>query len=412
MKELSALTGISERTIYYYIDDGVFVPEKRSEDYKGRKSYDYTENDVRQLKQIALLRKYDFTIKDIKLLKKEQINISDVLERNIEESTESIEEKSNNISAMKKALENNPSNLDELCEMLSNPTIEKMPAISDGKAVTVWSDIKLVLRALGILGLWIIMVWGMTKSSVALFLMFSAFYIVPLILDTVAFILEVSEKGGMVMLASRILRVVMAFIFIFSFGYSAVQSKTREADLKTKKLQASISADAFTGMPEDESTVYLKDYRELDSRSDDGCFSAVLLKDVYIFDEAFEMEMALSEGSTPKDLYLDIDVTYCDNVKLLQGMFKSMAKREMKKQLSYFNKLNWDTYETDDGYKCSTYYVRRHEDGNNDYYLIIVGNGQFLKAYIGVNMREIDFDVFEIDKYYLEILREMKKDRF
>lgn len=68
MKELTQATGLSDRTVRYYIDNEVFRPEKRSRNYAGRNNYDFTENDVKQLEQIAVLRKYGFSIKMIKEL--------------------------------------------------------------------------------------------------------------------------------------------------------------------------------------------------------------------------------------------------------------------------------------------------------------------------------------------------------
>ncbi|MBR0541180.1 MAG: MerR family transcriptional regulator [Clostridia bacterium] len=127
LKELASATDISERTIRYYISDGVFVPEKYSESYTGRKSYDYTENDVKRLKQIALLRKYDFSIKDIKDFFDGKAEVAEVLKANIEKARRNEETQKDNIAVMENALLENPQTIDELCEALSNPIAEKMP---------------------------------------------------------------------------------------------------------------------------------------------------------------------------------------------------------------------------------------------------------------------------------------------
>lgn len=127
LKELASATDISERTIRYYISDGVFVPEKFSESYTGRKSYDYTENDVKRLKQIALLRKYDFSIKDIKDFFDGRAEVAEVLKANIEKARRNEETQKDNIAVMENALLENPQTIDELCEALSNPIAEKMP---------------------------------------------------------------------------------------------------------------------------------------------------------------------------------------------------------------------------------------------------------------------------------------------
>ena len=127
LKELASATDISERTIRYYISDGVFVPEKFSESYTGRKSYDYTENDVKRLKQIALLRKYDFSIKDIKDFFDGKADITCALKENIKRSKENSKTQTENISVMESVLEYEPKTVNELCELLSNPVIEQAP---------------------------------------------------------------------------------------------------------------------------------------------------------------------------------------------------------------------------------------------------------------------------------------------
>ncbi len=127
MKQLSELTGISERTIRYYIADGIFIPEHYTENYTGRKSYDYSETDVKRLNQIALLRKYDFSIKDIKAFISGEADTDSVLSSHIQEVRKNTETQNENIKVMEKVLEKHPNGIDELCEMLSNPTVEQAP---------------------------------------------------------------------------------------------------------------------------------------------------------------------------------------------------------------------------------------------------------------------------------------------
>ena len=92
MKELSALTGISDRTIRYYIDDGLFIPERYTENYEGRKSYNFSENDVKRLKQIALLRKYGFSINEIKELTKGASDLKSIVDKRVAEAKQNSEE--------------------------------------------------------------------------------------------------------------------------------------------------------------------------------------------------------------------------------------------------------------------------------------------------------------------------------
>ncbi len=127
MKELSALTGIADRTVRYYIDDGVFVPERYTENYEGRRSYDFTENDIKSLKQIALLRKYGFSINEIKELKNGSGSIVSFIDKRVAEVKQNSEEQLDEIKALEAVALKQPQSIDELCKMLSNPIVEQEP---------------------------------------------------------------------------------------------------------------------------------------------------------------------------------------------------------------------------------------------------------------------------------------------
>lgn len=61
IKHVMEKTGLTDRAIRLYIENDLVKPEC-DENYNGRKSIDFSENDVEQLKNIALLRKADFSI--------------------------------------------------------------------------------------------------------------------------------------------------------------------------------------------------------------------------------------------------------------------------------------------------------------------------------------------------------------
>ena len=61
IKHVMEKTGLTDRAIRLYIENELVKPEY-DESYNGRKSIDFSENDVEQLKNIALLRKADFSI--------------------------------------------------------------------------------------------------------------------------------------------------------------------------------------------------------------------------------------------------------------------------------------------------------------------------------------------------------------
>lgn len=65
IKPVCDITGLTDRTIRYYIEEQLISPTY-TENYLGRKSYDFSEEDIDALKNISVLRKFDFTIDEIK----------------------------------------------------------------------------------------------------------------------------------------------------------------------------------------------------------------------------------------------------------------------------------------------------------------------------------------------------------
>lgn len=65
IKTVCELTGLTDRTIRYYIEEQLIFPAY-TENYLGRKSFDFSPRDVEELKNISVLRKFDFTIEEIR----------------------------------------------------------------------------------------------------------------------------------------------------------------------------------------------------------------------------------------------------------------------------------------------------------------------------------------------------------
>ncbi len=65
MKEVCERTGLTDRAVRLYIDNGLLSPVEESS-YTGRKSIHFSEADVEILDAIATLRKADFSIDDIR----------------------------------------------------------------------------------------------------------------------------------------------------------------------------------------------------------------------------------------------------------------------------------------------------------------------------------------------------------
>ena len=70
IKEAAAKTGLTEKTIRYYEAQGLIHPAM--EEKNGRNFRTYTEKEVRELCNIAVLRKMRFTIEEIRQLQRKQ----------------------------------------------------------------------------------------------------------------------------------------------------------------------------------------------------------------------------------------------------------------------------------------------------------------------------------------------------
>lgn len=65
IKKVCDITGLSDRTIRYYIEQGLISPSY-TENYLGRKSFDFSEDNITDLNRIAILRSFDFSVGEIR----------------------------------------------------------------------------------------------------------------------------------------------------------------------------------------------------------------------------------------------------------------------------------------------------------------------------------------------------------
>lgn len=65
IKAVCEMTNLSDRTIRYYIEQNLISPAY-TENYLGRKNFEFTKENVDELNDIAVLRKFNFTIQEIR----------------------------------------------------------------------------------------------------------------------------------------------------------------------------------------------------------------------------------------------------------------------------------------------------------------------------------------------------------
>ena len=87
-------TGLTDRTVRFYTEEGLLNPSY-SKNYLGRKTFDFSEADVAMLKDIAVLRKYGFSIPEIKSIldnPAKSVEIIEALRRKKQETIRSEQE--------------------------------------------------------------------------------------------------------------------------------------------------------------------------------------------------------------------------------------------------------------------------------------------------------------------------------
>ncbi|MDO4340031.1 MAG: MerR family transcriptional regulator [Eubacteriales bacterium] len=109
ISEVANLTGLSVSNIRFYEKKGLLTPDREVES----KYRDYSEEDVKRLKEIILYRKINMPIETIYLLLKGEVSAESVLKRQEEELTAQKEMLQGSIDLCRRLLkEENPENLD------------------------------------------------------------------------------------------------------------------------------------------------------------------------------------------------------------------------------------------------------------------------------------------------------------
>lgn len=118
IKEACSKTGLTERTIRFYIEKNLISPS--SAELNGRIYYDYSEQDIENLKQISLLRKIGLSIENILDMQSNPENINSILGTHISLVSEKRQELSKVIAILEKTRGLSFSSVHELTEALNS----------------------------------------------------------------------------------------------------------------------------------------------------------------------------------------------------------------------------------------------------------------------------------------------------
>lgn len=135
MKEVIEKTGLTDRAVRLYIDEGLAVPSIE-ESYSGRKSIDFSQSDVERLKNIALLRKAGFSIAEIKSIVDDNSTAKNIVEKFIEQTENNIAHETEIVEKLKGISFDEDVTIETICNSLSETVEEKQVPWEDMKLTT------------------------------------------------------------------------------------------------------------------------------------------------------------------------------------------------------------------------------------------------------------------------------------
>ena len=139
IKAVSESTGLTARAIRVYIDEELIAP-KFTENYLGRRSFDFTQEDVKALKNIATLRKYGFSIDEIRNIMLDSQNSIAIIENVKIRTRGQMEEYQEKLRVLSRIEDNKVYTVSQLSEVLSQNEAELALPVDTPK-INIWSII-------------------------------------------------------------------------------------------------------------------------------------------------------------------------------------------------------------------------------------------------------------------------------
>ena len=100
IKDVCRITGLTDRTVRFYIEQGLLMPDC-TENYLGRRSYDFSPANVSQLHKICTLRQFGFSIEQIQTLMTEPSKSRQIIEEVQQQAAQVVQEKESILTALK-----------------------------------------------------------------------------------------------------------------------------------------------------------------------------------------------------------------------------------------------------------------------------------------------------------------------
>ena len=120
IKQVCELTNLTDRAVRYYIEEGLLTPAF-SENYLGRRAYDFSDADVAALNHIATLRKFGFTVEEIHRILTNPAESVAILAEVRARKEETVRQESDNLAALTRLDEGRAYTVAELAVALNEP---------------------------------------------------------------------------------------------------------------------------------------------------------------------------------------------------------------------------------------------------------------------------------------------------
>ena len=162
IKEVISQTGLTDRAIRLYIENGLVTPENEKS-YNGRNNYNFTQADIERFEQIAILRKADFSLEQIKTIKSGGESAKEVLIAYLNDKKESVVTGQKIVDALKDIPQQEIVTIDYVCEKIKDSFEQTPLPDADIKPPKAEKIEKWIMRSIAII---LLAFWGLLGFGV------------------------------------------------------------------------------------------------------------------------------------------------------------------------------------------------------------------------------------------------------
>ncbi len=145
IKAVCEQTELTDRAVRYYIEEDILHPSF-TENYLGRKTYDFSDEDVQMLKDIAVLRKFGFSVAQIKEMQTCPEKTYTIAEQLKEAKKEVIKTEQDLLTALEQLDSNDSYTLSKLALVLQNPTKNKALPKEDNRFRILKTTVRIIAK--------------------------------------------------------------------------------------------------------------------------------------------------------------------------------------------------------------------------------------------------------------------------